>query len=313
MRRVMMWCVGLVVLLAVAALVGGLLLLNLALKPSFERGEEPCYASFAENYPALKPWADSLRREGLLREVTLTAEDGTPLHAYLIPAAEPSTRTAVVVHGYTDHPFGMLAFAHLYREELGCNILLPTLRYHGKTPGDYIQMGWYDRLDILRWTEQIPTLFGGEQSVVLHGMSMGAATVMFTAGESSLPARVKCVVEDCGYMGVWEQFQKELKEDYHLPSFPVLHLADLFCRLRYGWSFSEASTLEAVRRTTRPMLFIHGSDDHYVPTWMLFPLYYEHRGEKARWLSPDAGHADAYRDHPEAYTEQVVTFVGRYL
>lgn len=312
----MMWIVGVVLAIVVLSLIGGFYLTEVALRPRVERAEEPYFARFAEDYPDLQPWLAQLRERGALQEHTLTADDGTPLHAYLIAADEPTDRTAVIVHGYTDHPLGMLQYAWLFHHEMGYNVLLPALRFHGKSGGRAIQMGWGDRLDVKRWIAELPTLFGGEQRVVVHGLSMGGATTMMLSGETDLTPAVKCFVEDCGYMGVWEQFQKELKEDYHLPSFPVLHAANLICRLRYGWDFLEASSLEAVRRCERPMLFIHGGNDHYVPTWMMHPLYFEKGGvkeDKAKWLAPESGHADSFLDHRAEYIKRVKEFVQRYM
>lgn len=312
----MMWIVGVVLAIVVLSLIGGFYLTEVALRPRVERAEEPYFARFAEDYPDLQPWLVQLRERGALQEHTLTADDGTPLHAYLIAADEPTDRTAVIVHGYTDHPLGMLQYAWLFHHEMGYNVLLPALRFHGKSGGRAIQMGWGDRLDVKRWIAELPTLFGGEQRVVVHGLSMGGATTMMLSGETDLTPAVKCFVEDCGYMGVWEQFQKELKEDYHLPSFPVLHAANLICRLRYGWDFLEASSLEAVRRCERPMLFIHGGNDHYVPTWMMHPLYFEKGGvkeDKAKWLAPESGHADSFLDHRAEYIKRVKEFVQRYM
>ena len=137
---------------------------------------------------------------------------------------------------------------------------------------------------------------------------------MMLSGEEDLPASVRCIVEDCGYTSVWEQFRKELKEDYHLSSFPILHMARFIARRRFGWDFKEASALEAVRKAKLPMLFIHGGNDHYVPTRMVDPLYEAKvQGEREKWISPDAGHADAFIDHPEEYTQQVVSFCEKHL
>lgn len=314
MRRTMIWLVGIVGVLLVVAIVGGFYLTTFALRPTVDRAEQTYIDSFNENYPHLKGWFEELRQAGKIGEVAITAPDGTTLHAYYIAADTASNRTAVLVHGYTDHPFGMMQYGWIYREKLGCNLLLPTLRYHGKSGGDHIQMGWHDRLDVKQWLNEADSLFGAGQQMVVHGLSMGGATVMMLSGEEDLPTSVKCIVEDCGYMGVWEQFQKELKEDYHLPSFPVLHIANLICRMRHGWDFLQASALDAVERSTVPMLFIHGGDDHYVPTWMVYPLYAQkQQGEKQKWLSPDAGHADAFMDHPEEYTQQVVEFCSKHL
>ena len=314
MLKVIGWLVGLLLLVALIVLGGGCYLTEVALRPRFERNEAACLKAWGENYPAHQAWAEELYRTGKLQEQTLIASDGARLHAYCLPAEQPSRRTAVVVHGYTDHPFGMLHIARLYREALGCNVVLPTLRFHGKSDGNSMGMGWRDRLDVKRWIEEIPTLFGEGQQVVAHGLSMGAATVMMLSGESDLPASVRCIVEDCGYTSVWDQFEKELNEDYHLPSFPILYVARWMTKLRFGWDFGEASSLEAVRRSTVPMLFIHGGNDHYVPTRMVYPLHKaKTQGAKGLWIAPDAGHADAYMDHPEAYAEQVVTFCEAHL
>lgn len=313
MRRAGMWIVGVLLVAAGLSVAGGCYLVSVALRPALERDAERCYRDFCELYPALRPWADSLRSAGALRETTITADDGTPLQAFFIAAPVPTDRTAVLVHGYTDHPFGMLQFGYLYNKVLGCNVLLPALRFHGASRGRAIGMGWTDRLDLLRWIEAADPLFGTAQRVVVHGVSMGAAATMMLSGEAQLPASVKCLVEDCGYTSVWEQFRKELREDYGLPAFPLLYAADAVCRLRFGWGFREASALEQVARCDRPMLFIHGEEDRYVLTEMVYPLYEAKTGEKRLWIAPASAHAASYADHPEQYTACVAEFVGRYM
>ena len=76
---------------------------------------------------------------------------------------------------------------------------------------------------------------------MLYGVSMGAATVMMASGEADLPVQVRCVIEDCGYTSVWDEFSGQLKELFGLPPFPVLNAADLVCRIRAGYSITEAS------------------------------------------------------------------------
>ncbi len=313
MRRAGRRIAGGVLAAAALSVAGGWYLLSVALRPAVERDAERCYRDFCGAYPALRPWADSLRAAGALRDTTIAAEDGTRLQAFFIAAPAPAKRTAVLVHGYTDHPFGMLQFGYLYQRELGCNILLPALRCHGASGGRAIGMGWSDRLDVLRWIDEAERLFGTGQRVVVHGVSMGAAATMMLAGEERLPASVKCLVEDCGYTSVWVQFRKELREDYGLPAFPLLYAADAICRLRFGWGFREASALRQVARCDRPMLFIHGGQDRYVPTGMVYPLYEAKPGAKRLWIAPGSSHAASYTDHSETYTACVAGFVEAYL
>ena len=95
-------------------------------------------------------------------------------------------------------------------------------------------MGWLDRKDVTQWMEVANRIYGDSTSMVVHGISMGAATTMMVSGEPQ-PDYVKCFVEDCGYTSVWDQFSKELKEQFDLPQFPLMYTADWLCQLEYGW------------------------------------------------------------------------------
>lgn len=148
--------------------------------------------------------------------------------------------------------------------------------------------------------------------MVLHGISMGAATVMCVSGER-LPDYVKCFVEDCGYTSVWDEFEHELDSQFHLPAFPLLYTTSLQCKLRYGWSFGEASPLRQVARCHKPMLFIHGDRDTYVPFAMMQRLYDAKPEPKQMWIARGSIHAMSFRDHPLEYARRVRLFVDQYI
>ena len=82
--------------------------------------------------------------------------------------------------------------------------------------------------------------------------------------------------------------------------------------LRYGWDFREASPLEQVKKCRLPMLFIHGTEDTFVPTWMGDSLYAAKTGIKEIWHVEGATHADSYLKYAKEYTEIVKSFVERY-
>ena len=255
---------------------------------------------------------DSLRTANALRDTLVRSERGERLHALYVRAARPTGRTAVIVHGYTDNAVRMLPIGHLYSHHLGYNILLPDLHAHGLSEGDAVQMGWLDRLDVLQWMDTANELFGDSTRMVVHGVSMGAATTMMVSGEE-LPPYVKCFVEDCGYTSVWDEFKGELKNQFGLPAFPLLDVASWLCKLKYGWSFREASALEQVKKCTLPMFFIHGDADDFVPTWMVHPLYEAKPQPKELWLVPGAAHAVSYKENKAEYTCRVQDFVSKYI
>ena len=281
-----------------------------------ERGKDlkASYAFMYDHYPFLRHWVDSLERAGALRDTFICAPDDTRLHALYLYADTATPRTAIAVHGYTDNAVRMLHVAYLYHHDLHYNVLLPDLRFAGLSGGNHIQMGWKDRKDVQQWMEVANSLFapkGGQTDMVVHGISMGAATTMCVSGDPQ-PPFVRCFIADCGYTSVWDEFAGELQNQFGMPPFPLLHLASWATGLRYGWTFQEASPLRQVRKCRYPMLFIHGTEDTFVPTWMGDSLYAAKPGIKAYWRVPGATHADSYLKYPKEYTEKVKRFLKRY-
>lgn len=301
------------VLLTVILLGAGQYMLDYSLTPQ-NRGKDltGSWQYMFDTYPYLKPWTDSLKQVGALKDTFVYAPDRTKLHAYYVAAARPTAQTAVIIHGYTDNAIRMMMIGYLYNKRLGFNILLPDLRNTGMSDGDAIQMGWLDRKDVMLWMETANHIYGDSTRMVVHGISMGAATTMMVSGEPQ-PGYVKCFIEDCGYTSVWDQFSKELKEQFGLPRFPLLYTADILCRIEYGWRFKEASALKQVAQCRLPMFFIHGDKDGYVPTWMVYKLYEAKPEPKELWVVPGADHAHSYLFHTEEYTQKVKAFVEKYI
>lgn len=281
-----------------------------------ERGKniEASYDFMFEHYPFLRQWTDSLEKANALRDTFILSSDGVRLHALYLYADTATANTAIAVHGYTDNAVRMLHIAYLYNHDLHYNVLVPDLRFAGLSGGNHIQMGWLDRFDVLQWMDVANGLFapeGGQTDMVVHGISMGSATTMCVSGEAQ-PPFVNCFVADCGYTSVWDEFSSELENQFGLPPFPLLYLASWGTGIRYGWTFQEASPLNQVRKCRLPILFIHGTEDAFVPTWMGDTLYAAKNGIKEYWRVPGATHADSYLKYPKEYTEKVKNFVETY-
>ena len=321
MKKTIKYSLTAIIALAALLLCAGYYMLGYALKPAElvtrSRDIEGSLKYMAENYPDVSRRIDSLKNVGALHELYIENDEGRRLHALYVPAADSTRHTAVIVHGYTDNSIRMMMIGYLYNRQLGYNILLPDLYGHGLSEGTEVQMGWKDRLDVLLWTDEANHLFGGNTQMVVHGISMGAATTMCVSGEVQHGMHqqpfVKCFVEDCGYTSAWDEFKGELKNQFSLPAFPLLNVASALCKMEYGWSFQEASPLEQVKKCTLPMLFIHGDADTFVPTWMVHPLYEAKPQPKELWIVPGAEHAVAYKENPEAYTRKVSDFVRKYI
>ena len=245
--------------------------------------------------------------ESGVSEVSITANDGAVMYADIV-TVEDSHRWAILLHGYKRTRERVRNYAMFYSEQ-GFNTLMPDLRGHGKSGGSFIGMGWLDRFDIVKWAELIVSL-DPDAVIVLHGVSMGAATAMMTSGEA-LPTNVKAVIADCGYTSVWEEFANVMKSYTGLPEFPLMYTASFFAKLLAGYSYDEASSLEQVKKSPLPILFIHGTNDTFVAPEMAERLFAAHPNGEIM-LIDEAAHGQAMYLAPDTYFNAVFGFIDKY-
>ena len=162
-KRLLVGILAGVLILLLVLLAAGYFMVDYALKPgelaTRSRNINGSWEQMRHDYPELGPWLDSLRTVNALQETYIENERGERLHAFYVPAARPTRRTALIIHGYTDNAIRMMPIGYLYSRQLGYNILLPDLHAHGLSEGDAVQMGWLDRLDIQRWANEARQLF----------------------------------------------------------------------------------------------------------------------------------------------------------
>lgn len=306
MKKGLCWLVAAIIVFMGVGITGGsLYMLNHSLSPEQGRKDTAFYfRKQFKDYPETQPWVDSLRRCHALRDTFVTMPTGERHHAWFV--RNGSNKTALVIHGWRDCSIKFLYLARLYERELGYNVVIPDLHAHGLSEGEAIQMGWLDRKDMLHWLSLFQT-----DTMVVHGVSMGGATTMMVSGEE-LPEGIKDIhfIEDCGYTSVWDEFSGELKNQFGLPAFPLMYTTSLLCKLRYGWSFGEASAINAVRKSTHPTFFIHGNDDKFVPTEMVYQLYAAKSSKKELWITDGVGHAESYMKYKAEYIRRVKAFLN---
>lgn len=291
---------------------GSFYMFNVSLIPdSNVKNKDSMFIHMINGNPNIKPWADSMKTVKALKDTFIIMPNGERQHATFIRNDTANGKTTVLVHGYKGYGLQMLPIGSIYYRQLGCNIIMPDLHAHGLSKGEYIQMGWNDRKDIIHWMNVAEKMFKSpvhKSEISLHGVSMGAATVMSVSGEK-LPSYLKCIVEDCGYTSVWDEFHHEIADSFGLRDFPLMYTTSILCKIRCGWSFGEASPLKQVAKTHIPMLFIHGDNDNFVPSWMVFPLYKAHHGKKEIWITHGCKHAQSYNDYPKEYAMHIKKFV----
>ncbi len=280
-------------------------------RPRPRRKQKPPAKKWLPHMPRIhegEAFLDALPSE----EVQIFSQDGTPLHAVFYPSRHPENgKVLLAIHGHkTDGKTNFSVFAKFFHQ-MDYALLIPDNRAHGKSGGKLIGFGWLDHKDCLLWMQYLRRRMGEHCKILLHGVSMGAATVLMAAGER--PRGLKGVIADCGFTSALEEFRHVLHEYYHLPAIPFLPLASAICKLRAGYTFAQCSASKQLKKAEVPILFIHGQRDRFVPTRMSEEMYRAYAGPKQLFLAPTADHATAYFLHQQEYEAAVRSFLARFL
>ena len=252
------------------------------------------------------------RREWMMQQphedVWITSRDGLKLHGTYFKGDE-GTKAVICFHGYTSkglNDYGSLSYYYLKH---GFRMLLIDERAHGDSEGTYIGFGTMDRLDGLEWVRWMISQIGEEAQILLHGNSMGGATVCMMSG-LNLPPQVKGIVSDCAFTSAKEVFTHVLHSMYHLPAFPMIQIADLVNRKKAGYGLDECNAAREVQKATVPILLIHGSNDTFVPCSMCEEIYENCRSPKKKLIVTGAAHAESYYKDRKAYEAALDEFIG---
>lgn len=241
--------------------------------------------------------------------VSITSNDGLRLMGHLIRARDPK-RTVLCVHGFRGQGICDFGAVSSFYYEQGCNLLIIDQRSHGDSEGKYITFGIKERHDVVKWISFLNEKLGDKLPIILDGVSMGAATVLMVSG-LELPSNVKGIIADCGYTSPREIFAHVAKEYYHLPEFPLISIFGLLCRVVAGFDMNETNSKEALEKNTRPVLFVHGESDRFVPSYMSRDNYEACKAECYIETVPGAGHGQSYLVQMEHCQEKIKEFFDR--
>ena len=288
-------------------MIGKMFLSNLARKNPGEEFSANIDVSFYQNSPVRKMADDGMEYMKTLpqEDVYITSKDGLKLHGILFNTAPHTKNYVLGIHGFQSHALNEFAPHIAYYEKKGFNMLLVDDRAHGYSEGDFITMGIKDRLDCVAWAQYLVKRFGEESKIILHGVSMGGATVLSASGESDLPKQVIGTISDCGFSSVSEALYFQMKSLFHVSSRSLVHVCAWFAKHKAHFDFNEAAPIEQVKHAKVPILFVQGEIDHIVPAWMAKDLYEACSSKKKLILVPNASHAESIAIDTKAYHDGI--------
>lgn len=241
-------------------------------------------------------------------KLSIASFDNLNLNGYLL-RKENSHLYVINVHGYkSKYIWSATAMMKAFYDH-GYNILGINNRAHDDSDGMYFTMGYFERLDLKNWVEKLVEI-DNEAQIVLYGISMGAHIVMMTS-VLDLPNNVKAVVEDSGYTSCDEQLKHMINQyvKFSKPLRPLLNYYTLHCK----HFDTKLSTVTELKKATIPMLFIHGTEDLFVPCSMLEPSFEACAAYKEKEIFEGAAHCCSIGTDYNRYVTKVFSFIDKFI
>lgn len=272
-----------------------------------ERTMKMAGTDWTQHMPFIQKCKDAMLSEPH-EDVWIQSDDGLKLHATWFPQEE-CKKVVICFHGYTSRGMNDYTGLSSYYLPHGYSMLLVDERAHGESEGTYIGFGCLDRMDALKWIDWVLETCGEDVRILLHGTSMGGATVLMTSG-LNLPDQVKGIISDCAFTSPKEVFTYVLHTMIHLPAFPIMQISDVINRKRAGYGLDDCNAAREVQKAAVPILFIHGSADTFVPCSMCDTIYENCTSPKKKLIVEGAAHAESFYKDTEAYENAMTEFLG---
>ena len=284
--------------------------LEYAREKGLDRGE------FSEGFLEL-PWMD----------LHVESPNGYMIRGTMLAAAAPlpaakRAPTALFVHGISWNRFGMYKYMKLFAAK-GWNVAAIDLANHGETKGPAIygpSYGYYEKLDVAATVKALRGMFPGTSALGLVGESLGAATVL---QYTSLPpdpfsTPIAFIIADCSFTSAAKELDAQLAA-LKMPKLVRLNvgcIVSFLSKILRGFWLEDASPEKASRIFDTPVLYVHGTEDTYVPTRMSVEMY-TLRGRAGKpatelLLVPGARHAKSYMTDPALWEAKAFGFIDRY-
>ncbi|GHU66643.1 alpha/beta hydrolase [Clostridia bacterium] len=255
---------------------------------------------------------DSVQKE----EFMLPAEGGVELSCVLIRADQapwfesgirPKRETCVIVsHGFAENKQNSIKYGYDFLS-LGIHVLLYDHRAFGESTGKYCSLGIIEHKDLSLVITEAKRRLGEHVAIGIHGESMGAmAGMMALTGDD----RIEFLVEDCGPTYLADFTKKAYRAMTHLPIGWAMPMMNTIANRKYHFTMEAVRPADGVAGSDVPLLFIHGSEDQLVPSWMCPELYSLSRNPHSKMaLFEGAAHARSHSSNPVRYKKEIVSFL----
>ncbi|MFK8008676.1 MAG: alpha/beta hydrolase [Saprospiraceae bacterium] len=181
--------------------------------------------------------------------------DQLEISSWFIPN-DTSTKAIILLSGIRGILLCVISRAKFYLQK-GFNVLMPDLRGTGESGGDLISFGWKERFDLLASVDLLKKK--GMDKIAVHGMSLGAATIVYSFQEK--PNYDFVVLESC-YDNITNALKNRV-DKYPIPSFAFYPMTK-FTEMRVEASSEDLSPEKYIGLNKSPIFILAGDAEKKV-------------------------------------------------
>ena len=236
-------------------------------------------------------------------EFTIYSARAQKLKGFYYPCGAEGKKIAFLVHGYRSEHADTGGMYYDYYKSRGIDVFCCDHTAGGQSEGHFIGFDVFETEDCLLWLGYLRKRFGEDVQIILHGFSMGAATVLQMS--SHCPPNVKFIIEDSGYRNARASLDHQIGPMYQ----PMRALNKAVA----GYDLDDSDVTESMMASRLPILFVHGQDDKLVPFENGPTLYEMYPGEKDCFFPADTRHIESMYTSPEEYGQKIDSFLSKYI
>lgn len=238
-------------------------------------------------------------------EQWIESKNGYSLKAIFVEPLE-TNNYVVICHGVTENKINSLRFVRMF-ERLGFNSVVYDHRRHGDSGGKTTSFGFYEKIDLQSVVEAVRDRAGQDAVLGIHGESMGAATTLLYAG--SIIDDADFYISDCAFSDFEQQVYHIMTQSTPLRSSLAIRFANLFLKLRDGYTLNLVSPIDVIDKIEKPVLFIHSLQDDFILPKMTEDLYEKKQGPKTLKMFDIGEHAKSFNENSKEYEQVVADFL----
>ncbi len=240
-------------------------------------------------------------------EILLNSYDGTEIFLYKYSPNTDSKGNVIIVHGQGGDHISVAPLTQLYLEN-GYTVFAPDQRASGNSTYTEVSFGARESKDIESIVEYI-ALTEDDLPLILHGQSMGAATLAIYASKHS---------ETFDYLildSVYESLEYIVREiiseiDESIVDFSIVS-SNIYMKLFNGFTYDDSNVLKSAERITVPTLFIQSAYDEIAPKESGEKIFNSILSHEKKYLLLNSEHVKGIIDFRNEYSKEVLSFIGK--